>query len=98
MRYTKTLCGFTKVFVEAGKSVSVVVPIALRDLARWDTDGAPPPGVDAGGVSGVYVVDGGRYQVAVADCAAAASAIGLQDTFPCAQATARFSVPLSIEF
>ena len=67
VRYIKEMGAFTKVFVPAGESVNVDIPLYLHDLARYDTSIA---WTDLYGnpTSGSYVVDGGNYAIEVADC------------------------------
>ena len=97
MRYARMLCAFDKVFLKPGSSATVQLAVTLRTLARYDPDGTS---VDLKGktVRGSYVVDAGRYTVAVGDCSAAGSAIGLHDAVLCAQQHANFTVAKTVEF
>jgi beta-glucosidase len=101
LRFRKMLCGFTKVMAQPGEALNVSIEVSIRDLARWDPDATSPtvPNPEFGvGYSGAYVIDQGRYEVAVGDCSGAASAINLADAFKCNQSTSIFSVERTITF
>lgn len=100
MRYAKMLCGFEKVHLIPMQKARVDIRIPLDQLARWDSE-MPSSLVlnsNADSVRGSYVIDAGHWAVAVADCSAAGSAIGLQDAFPCVQQNTSFYIPDTITF
>jgi hypothetical protein len=97
MRHERMLCSFGKVFLQPAESVVVKLPVTLRTLARWDPD-TPSYDLNDVKVGGSYVVDAGRWRVAVGDCSGAGSAIGLQDAVPCEQVHANFTLAKTITF
>ena len=97
MRYAQLLCAFTKVFLQPNASTTARLPVALRTLARWDPDRASRD-LQGASVRGSYVVDAGSYGVAVGDCSAAGSALGLQDAVPCEQQRANMTIAKTVVF
>lgn len=97
LRYARLLCGFTKVFLNPAEEAAVTIKVALHTLARWDTDRLS---TDLKGVTvrGTYVIDAGRYDVAVGDCSNAGAAIGLQDAYSCVHQNTSFAVRDTISF
>ena len=70
----KQLLSFTKVFVPAGKTATVHLPVRIQDLRRWE-----------GGTDGRWVIDPGQYTVVVAPNAEAAETSPLSATFVVAE-------------
>ena len=97
VRWAAMLCGFTKIFLAPQEQQLARVPIALSALARWDTRAAATDLLGRA-VAGAYVVDAGRYGVAVGDCSGAAAAAGYAAPRPCAQQRAQFSVNRTLVF
>ena len=97
VRYSRVLCGFDKIFLEAKQHEVVKVPVRLRTLARWDSDTIS---TDLTGkvVRGAYVIDAGEWSVVVGDCSGAGEAIGLKNAIPCTQQGASFPVAETIVF
>ncbi len=99
LRYAQVLCGFVKRLIRPGASVKVKVPLALRALARWDPYRPAPSSTLSSAAAesaptsrGAYIVDAGKWMVAIGDCSGAGAAIGLHNAVQCAQRNASFTL------
>jgi beta-glucosidase len=97
VRWASMLCGFTKVFLRPGQATTAHVNITLSTLARWDPR-ALSTDLLGHAVAGAYVVDAGRWRVAVGDCSGAAVAAGYAAPHPCPQQRGTFEVARTLTF
>jgi hypothetical protein len=77
--------------------MTVQVPVALRTLARWDSETFSET-LNGVRVRGAYIIDSGLWKVAVGECSGAGGVIGLDDAVPCLQQNTSFIVPQTIIF
>ena len=67
VRYLREVAAFDKVYLKAGESRVVHIPVRVVDLARYD-EWQPWTDLKTRHVTGAYMVDGGHYDIYVGGC------------------------------
>lgn len=96
MRYMRMMAGFTKVFLRAGETQTVEVPIKIADLARYDPQQSWTD-LKGAAVMGAYVVDSGNYTLFVGGCASVGAVWDDSNTCTLESTTLNLAVPPSGE-